>query len=62
LHARLACQIRDGGKMSELAAGDFTQIRECADYFSGVARRIGMGDGPSMQVSADVQGFTYREP
>jgi len=47
----LACEIRDGGKVSELAEGDFTQIRACAEYFSGVARRIALGDGPSMQVA-----------
>lgn len=58
----LACEIRDGGKVSELAEGDFTQIRACAEYFSGVARRIEMGDGPSMNVAAGVRGFTYREP
>ena len=58
----LACEIRDGGKVSELAEGDFTQIRECAEYFSGVARRIPLGDGASMQVADGVQGFTYREP
>lgn len=58
----LACEIRDGGKVSELAQGDFTQIRECAEYFSGVAQRIAMGDGPTKQVSASVRGFTYREP
>jgi len=58
----LACEILDGGKVSELAEGDFTQIRACAEYFCGVARRIAMGDGPAMQVSADVKGFTYREP
>jgi aldehyde dehydrogenase (NAD+) len=58
----LACEIRDGGKVSELAEGDFTQIRACAEYFSGVARGIPMGDGPSMQVGDGVQGFTYREP
>ena len=58
----LACEIRDGGKVSELAEGDFTQIRECAQYFSGVARRIEMGDGPSMKVADGVRGFTYREP
>jgi acyl-CoA reductase-like NAD-dependent aldehyde dehydrogenase len=29
----LACEILDGGKVSELAEGDFTQIRECAEYF-----------------------------
>lgn len=58
----LACEIRDGGKVSELAEGDFTQIRACAEYFSGVARRIALGDGPSMQIAPSVKGFTHREP
>jgi aldehyde dehydrogenase (NAD+) len=58
----LACEILDGGKVSELAEGDFTQIRECAEYFCGVARRVAMGDGPAMQVGSGVKGFTYREP
>src|SRR6185295_5882727 len=57
----LACEIRDGGKVSELAQGDFGQIRECAQYFSGIARQIKMGDGPSMNVAPGVEGFTYRE-
>src|SRR5215212_7550414 len=58
----LACEILDGGKVSELAEGDFTQIRACAEYFCGVARRIAMGDGPAMRVADGVKGFTYREP
>lgn len=58
----LACEIRDGGKVSELAEGDFTQIRECAEYFSRVAKRIAMGDGPAMEVAERIQGYTYREP
>jgi aldehyde dehydrogenase (NAD+) len=58
----LACEILDGGKVSELAEGDFAQIRACAEYFCGVARRIAMGDGAAMQVSAGVKGFAYREP
>lgn len=58
----LACEIHDGGKVSELAEGDFTQIRECAEYFSGVARKIALGDGESMKVAEGVRGFTYREP
>ena len=57
----LACEIRDGGKVSELAEGDFTQIRACAEYFCGVAERIPMGDGARMQVADGTQGFTYRE-
>ncbi len=58
----LACEIRDGGKLSELAEGDFTQIRECAEYFCGVARRIELGDSGAMEVAPGVQGSTYREP
>jgi acyl-CoA reductase-like NAD-dependent aldehyde dehydrogenase len=58
----LACEIRNGGKVSELAAGDFAQIRECAEYFCKVAKRANMGDGESQQVADQVRGFTYREP
>ncbi len=58
----LACEIRDGGKVSELAEGDFEQIRACAEYFSGVARNVPMGDGPAMDVADGMKGYTYREP
>lgn len=58
----LACEIRDGGKVSELAEGDFEQIRACAEYFCGVARRIPLGDGPRMKVSDEITGWAYREP
>jgi aldehyde dehydrogenase (NAD+) len=58
----LACEVLDGGKVSELAEGDFGTIRECSKYFIGVARRVEMGDGPAMQVSQGVKGYTYREP
>ncbi|MGI9473687.1 MAG: aldehyde dehydrogenase family protein [Rubripirellula sp.] len=58
----LACEIRDGGKVSELAEGDFEQIRACAEYFCGIAPNIPLGDGASMNVAAGVEGYTYREP
>jgi aldehyde dehydrogenase (NAD+) len=58
----LACEILDGGKVSELAEGDFAQIRKCAEYFAGVARQAAMGDGPAVTVSPGVRGYTYREP
>ncbi|MEC8556405.1 MAG: aldehyde dehydrogenase family protein [Planctomycetota bacterium] len=58
----LACEIFDGGKVSELAEGDFTQIRACAEYFCDVAKKAEMGEGPAMQVAAGMKGFTYREP
>ena len=58
----IACEILDGGKVSELAEGDFAQIRKCAEYFCGVARRIALGDGPSLTVAEGVRGFTNRQP
>jgi aldehyde dehydrogenase (NAD+) len=60
--ALLACEVRDGGKVSELAEGDFQQIRACAEYFIGVARRIPLGDGAPMRVAEGIRGFTHREP
>jgi len=58
----LACEIFDGGKVSELAEGDFTQIRACAEYFCDVARGVVFGDGPTKQVADGLTGYTYREP
>jgi aldehyde dehydrogenase (NAD+) len=58
----LACEIRDGGKVSELAEGDFGQIRATAEYFIGVAREIPLGDGPALKISDTMRGFTHREP
>ncbi|MEM7474398.1 MAG: aldehyde dehydrogenase family protein [Planctomycetota bacterium] len=58
----LACEIFDGGKVSELAEGDFAQIRACAEYFCEVAKKAEMGDGEAMQVGPGMKGFTYREP
>ena len=58
----LACEILDGGKVSELAEGDFGQIRATAEYFCKVAHQVPMGDGPSAKVAPGVQGYTYREP
>src|SRR3954464_4111216 len=58
----LACEVRDGGKISELAEGDFEQVRKCAEYFIGVARRLPLGDSVPMEVAEGVRGFTHREP
>jgi len=58
----LACEILDGGKVSELAEGDFTQIRACAEYFCDVARKVALGDGPALQLSDSMTGHTFREP
>jgi len=58
----LACEIFDGGKVSELAEGDFGHIGQCADYFCEVAQRTTMGDSPATEVAPNTKGFTYREP
>ena len=58
----LACEIFDGGKVSELAEGDFAQIRACAEYFCEVAKRIPLGDSSPLEVAEGVQGYSYREP
>lgn len=58
----LACEIFDGGKVSELAEGDVEQIRATAEYFCRVAKNAEMGDGEAMQVADGMKGFTYREP
>jgi len=58
----LACEIRDGGKLSELAEGDFDQIRACAEYFCEIARKVALGDSAATEVAPGVQGSTYREP
>ena len=61
--ALLACEIRDGGKVSELAEGDFAQIRATAEYFCDVAQNGSrLGDGSKMQVADNIEGYTYREP
>jgi len=54
----LACEIRDGGKVPELAEGDFTQIRVCAEYLCGVAKKMAMGDGSAIQVGDGMKGFS----
>ena len=58
----LACEIFDGGKVSELAEGDFDQIRATAEYFCQVAKSAEMGDGEALGISSSLKGFTYREP
>ena len=58
----LACEIRDGGKVSELAEGDFTQIRACAEYFCGVAERIALGDSPALDAGDGTKGYAHRAP
>ncbi len=58
----LACEIRDGGKVSELAEGDFTQIRECATYFCRVAMHAELGESEARPVSNGVKGYSFCEP
>ncbi|MSU35700.1 MAG: aldehyde dehydrogenase [Pedosphaera sp.] len=58
----LACEVRDGGKVSELAEGDFTQIRACAEYFCRVAAGAELGETEARPVADGVKGLTCREP
>lgn len=58
----LACEIRDGGKLSELAEGDFAQIRNTAEYFCRIAPDLALGDADHLEIDSATRGFTYREP
>ena len=58
----MACEILNGGKVSELAAGDMETVRACAEYFVGVARKTRFGDSDIMDVEAGVDAYTYVEP
>ena len=40
-----ACEILNGGKVSELAEGDVTAFRPCAEYYVAVAKKMTFGDG-----------------
>jgi len=58
----LACEILNGGKVSELAHGDLTHFKSCADYFSSVARTVNFGDGGVMSVNNGQDAYTFIEP
>ena len=58
----LACEIINGGKVSELANGDLGTVRPCAEYYIDVARKTRFGDSDILDVAADVDAYTYVEP
>ncbi len=58
----LACEIRNGGKVSELAEGDLTQVRACAEYFVSVASETRLGEGRRMAIDGGVEAYPYVEP
>ena len=58
----LACEILNGGKVSELAEGDMDAVRGCAEYFIKVARQTQFGDSAIMDVDPDVNAYTHVEP
>jgi len=58
----MACEILNGGKVSELAQGDLTHFRACAEYFSDVARSIQVGDGKVMELEGGMKAYSYVEP
>ena len=58
----LACEILNGGKVSELANGDVGAVRPCAEYFIEVARQVFFGNGEKMEVMDGVEGYPFVEP
>ena len=58
----VACEIINGGKVSELAQGDVTAVRPCAEYFVQVAREMQFGDGGRVKVADGIEGYPYVEP
>ena len=58
----LACEILNGGKVSELARGDMYAVRSTAEYFIGVARETTFGDSTVSRVRRDLDAYTYAEP
>ena len=62
LNVFLACEILNGGKVSELAEGDMDTVRECAEYFVGVARSAQFGDSAITDAGPGLQAYTHVEP
>ena len=62
LNVFLACEILNGGKVSELAEGDMDSVRKSAEYFVKVARETQFGDGAISEVDSNLQAYTYVEP
>ena len=58
----LACEILNGGKVSELAEGDIAAVRPCAEYYIKAAKEICFGDGEKMEAAEGVEGYPYVEP
>jgi len=57
-----ACEILNGGKVSELAEGDTGAFRPCAEYYIGLANEIHLGDGARIEAAEGIEGFSYVEP
>ena len=58
----LACEVLNGGKVSELASGDLGAVRPCAEYFIEVARQTRFGDGEKIEEQGFVEAFPFVEP
>ena len=58
----LACEILNGGKVSELARGDLGVVRSTAEYFIGVARETTIGDSDVLSVRKGLEAYTFVEP
>ncbi|QXD30705.1 aldehyde dehydrogenase family protein [Candidatus Pelagisphaera phototrophica] len=58
----LACEILNGGKVSELAEGDMGVVRGSAEYFVGIARKALFGDSEVTLVGKSMNAYTHVEP
>ena len=58
----LACEILNGGKVSELAEGDMGVVRGSAEYFVGIAQKALFGDSEVTRVGKSMNACTHVEP
>ncbi len=58
----LACEILNGGKVSELAKGGMDVVRSTAEYFIGVAQNTTFGDSSILRLEDGQDAYTYVEP
>ena len=58
----LACEILNGGKVSELANGDIGTVRPCAEYFIEIAQQFCFGNGEKIAVMDGIEGYPHVKP
>ena len=58
----LACEILNGGKVSELANADIVTVRPCAEYFIEIAQQFCFGNGEKIAVMDGIEGYPHVKP